>query len=95
MAAFYKMISSDCEGSQVILMYVLLTIGNTDKISHNMLIQMVRAHTHTLTHTHTHTHNFPLEILIRVPQKLNIFEHITFFITRIISAFSTKDSEAL
>ena len=91
MAAFYKITSRDYEGLQVILMSELFTIGNTDyKIRQIKLTQMICTH----THTHTHTHNFPLEILIWVPETLNIFEHIS-FIARIFSVFSTRDSEAL
>jgi len=51
MAAFYKITFSDYKGLQVILMYVLLTIGNTDyKIRHNKGTQMIHIHTHTIFH---------------------------------------------
>ena len=86
MAAFYKITSNDYEVLQVILMYVLFTIGNT----------AARLDTISLHkwYAHTHTHNFPLEILIWLLETLNIFEHIRFN-TWILSAFSTRDWEML
>jgi len=42
MAAFYKITFSDYKNLHVILMYVLLTVGNTDyKTRHNKLTQMI------------------------------------------------------
>jgi len=51
MAAFYKITFSDYEGLQVILIYVLLTDGNTDyKIRYDKLTQMTCTHKHTIFH---------------------------------------------
>jgi hypothetical protein len=50
MDVFYKKTLKEYEGIQVILIYELVTIGNTDdKIRHNKLTQMICAHTHTNT----------------------------------------------
>ena len=85
---FTKFSSSEYEILQVILIYELIQLVTTAARLDTIRLYKWYAH------THTHTHNFPLEILIWVPETLNIFEQIS-FITRIIATFCKRDWEAL